>query len=185
MILKRFISYFPAGEANVKRAESGQSLVEFALVLPLFLAIVFGIIDAGWMGYQAAAFNYSYANASWELASSSIVDYDYRAVGAGTVSNSVAETAIKDSLAASALPGYDPNEVSVAVQDITLENSQSNYTIPDRKGDESAASRVERRLNVKATVVYHTKPLVGFSLFSTSVEKNLEFTRLVGVEHRE
>lgn len=185
MMLKLLVAYPSAEKPSAKRTESGQSLVEFALVLPLLLAIIFGIIDAGWMGYQAVAFNYSYANASWDLASSNIVDYDYRAVDKGTVSNSVAEEAIKDSLGASALPGYDPDEVSVVVQDATLENSQSSYAIPDRKGDEREASRVERRLSVKATVVYHTKPLVGFSLFSTSIEKSLEFTRLVGVEHRE
>lgn len=185
MIVKRLIAYSSASKSSASRCESGQSLVEFALVLPMFLAIIFGIIDAGWMGYQAAVFNYSYANASWELASSSIVDYDYRAVDRGTVSHSVAAAAIKDSLAASALPGYDSDEVSVTVQDVSLENAQTKYSIPDRKGDPGEASRVERQLNVKATVTYSTKPLVGFSLFSTNIEKDLEFSRLVGVEHRE
>lgn len=177
---------YPSVEKTAKICtEAGQAAVEFALVLPLLLAMIFGIIDAGWMGYQAAAFNYSYSNASWDIASSSIVNYDYRAVSKGTVPNAVAQTAIKDTLHEAALPGYNPDDVMVTIQEVSLENAQSNYMIPDRKGNESPASRVERRLDVKATLVYYTKPLVGYSLFSTRLEKELEFSRLVGVEHRE
>lgn len=167
------------------RSEEGQSLVEFALVLPVLLAIVFGIIDAGWMGYQAAAFNYSYAHASWDIVSSSIVDYDYQATGRRDVLDSVAAAAIKESLGKSALPGYDADSVVVVVNEVALENDQSSYMVPDRNGNEASATRVERSLSVKATVTYDTRPLVGYSLFSTSVEKELEFDRLVGVEHRE
>ncbi len=35
-----------------KKNESGQSLVEFVLVLPLFALILMGIIDFGWMFYN-------------------------------------------------------------------------------------------------------------------------------------
>lgn len=165
--------------------ESGQSLVEFALVLPILLALVFGIIDAGWMGYQAAAFNYSYATASWDIASSSVVDYDYAAAGTAAIPSTVAESGIRESLKKSALPGYDPDNAIVTIEEASLSNAKSNYKIPDRNGDEEPASRVERSLNVRATIVYYTKPLVGYSLFSTRIEKELEFNRLVGVEHRE
>ncbi len=178
-------TYSLVGQAKGEHAEEGQSMVEFALVLPLLLALIFGIIDAGWMGYQAAAFNYSYANASWDVASSSIVDYDYDAVNTGTVPDYVAEAGIKESLRKSALPGCDPDDSIVTIHEATLSNERSSYTVPDRNGDEAPASRVERRLSVHATIVYYTKPLVGYSLFSTRIEKELEFTRLVGVENRE
>lgn len=49
------------------RKESGQSMVEFALVLPVFLMILFAIIDFSWIGYQYICFDYSYREASWEL----------------------------------------------------------------------------------------------------------------------
>lgn len=50
-----------------KRKESGQALVEYALVLPLFLAALCATIDCAWIGYQYICFDYSYREASWEL----------------------------------------------------------------------------------------------------------------------
>ena len=41
------------------RKEKGQSLVEFAVILPVLLIIVFGIIDFGWLFYNQAALNNS------------------------------------------------------------------------------------------------------------------------------
>jgi Flp pilus assembly protein TadG len=40
-----------------RRARRGQALVEFALVLPIFLLIVFGIVDVGRYVYLTNAFN--------------------------------------------------------------------------------------------------------------------------------
>jgi Flp pilus assembly protein TadG len=40
-----------------RRAHRGQALLEFALVLPIFLLIVFGIIDVGRYVYLTNAFN--------------------------------------------------------------------------------------------------------------------------------
>lgn len=185
MMRKSLFTYRTFNKIADRHAEGGQSLVEFALVLPLLLAMIFGIIDAGWMGYQAAAFNYSYATASWDIASSSIVNYDYGSVATSSVPDSVAEAGIKESLRKSALPGFDPDDSLVTIQTVSLANAKSDYTIPDMHGNEASASRVERSLDVRATVVYYTKPLVGYSLFSTRIEKELEFNRLVGVEHRE
>lgn len=37
---------------NKKKHESGQAIVEFALVLPLFLLLVMGILDFGWLFYN-------------------------------------------------------------------------------------------------------------------------------------
>jgi hypothetical protein len=35
-----------------RRRQSGATVVEFAIVLPLFVAILFGIVDYGWYYYQ-------------------------------------------------------------------------------------------------------------------------------------
>jgi Flp pilus assembly protein TadG len=42
---------------HAKRASRGQSLVEFALVFPIFMLVVFGIIDVGRYVYVTNAFN--------------------------------------------------------------------------------------------------------------------------------
>lgn len=54
------------------KRESGQSLVEFALVLPIFLLLIMGIIDFGWLFY-----NYiSVANSARNAARIACVEYD-------------------------------------------------------------------------------------------------------------
>ena len=37
--------------------EDGQSMVEFALILPIFLLILCGIIDFGWLFYNQLSLN--------------------------------------------------------------------------------------------------------------------------------
>lgn len=39
------------------RKEDGQSMVEFALILPIFLLILCGIIDFGWLFYNQLSLN--------------------------------------------------------------------------------------------------------------------------------
>ncbi len=52
---------------NIRCHEDGQAMVEFALVLPLFIILLCFIIDCGWIGYQCILFDYAYRDASWEL----------------------------------------------------------------------------------------------------------------------
>ena len=40
-----------------RRREDGQAMLEFALVLPIFLLILCGIIDFGWLFYNQLALN--------------------------------------------------------------------------------------------------------------------------------
>lgn len=54
------------------RGESGQSLVEFALVLPLLLALLCAIIDFGWLYYNQITLN----NAAREGARYAVIHYD-------------------------------------------------------------------------------------------------------------
>lgn len=56
---------------KTKRNEKGQALVEFALVLPLLLALVCGIIDFGWIYYNQISLN----NAAREGARYAVVHY--------------------------------------------------------------------------------------------------------------
>ena len=53
--------------------ESGQAMVEFALVLPILLALLCGIIDFGWVYYNQITLN----NAAREGARYAVVHYDH------------------------------------------------------------------------------------------------------------
>ena len=46
------------------RRESGQAIVEFAIVLPLFMLLVMGIIDFGWLFYNYISVENSARNAA-------------------------------------------------------------------------------------------------------------------------
>ena len=41
----------------MKKREDGQAMVEFALILPIFLLILCGIIDFGWLFYNQLSLN--------------------------------------------------------------------------------------------------------------------------------
>ncbi len=41
----------------LRRGEDGQAMLEFALVLPIFLLILCGILDFGWLYYNQLALN--------------------------------------------------------------------------------------------------------------------------------
>jgi hypothetical protein len=50
--------------SKLKKSEKGQSIVEFALVLPLLLTLLCGVIDFGWIySNQYRVENASYAGA--------------------------------------------------------------------------------------------------------------------------
>ncbi|HEY4544504.1 MAG TPA: TadE family protein [Tissierellaceae bacterium] len=50
-----------------RKTEKGQMLVEYAMVLPVFLIVLFSIIDLGWLVFQKNTFNYACRRASWEF----------------------------------------------------------------------------------------------------------------------
>ena len=54
------------------RTEKGQAMVEFALVLPLLIALLCGIIDFGWLYYNQITLN----NAAREGARYAVIHYD-------------------------------------------------------------------------------------------------------------
>lgn len=67
--------------SRARSSERGVSMVEFALVVPLFLVLVFGIMEAGWLFAQLTETR----NAAREGARLAVVDYgDANAIGAET-----------------------------------------------------------------------------------------------------
>lgn len=179
----RFRRFFAPALRRIA-GERGQAATEYALVLPLFLALVFGIMDFGWMGYQMASFNYAYTHAGWSVVAADMVDYDYTATRTGRISSAVAAEAVADEIGARALPGYDPACLTVTVTDAALTNITSTYGVPDRWGNRAEGTGVTRTLTVDAQVSYTARPLVGFSFMAVTSTRHLSFSRVVGVERR-
>ena len=72
----------------LKKNEKGQSMVEFALVLPLLLLIVCGIIDFGWIfGNQLMADNAIREAARACAITSSLTQYELETLAEDTVSS--------------------------------------------------------------------------------------------------
>ena len=77
------------GTPSDRRRERGASLVEFAVVVPLFLILLFGIMEAGWLFAQQVEVR----NAAREGARLAAVDF-------GTSSEIISETCSRASLSA-------------------------------------------------------------------------------------
>lgn len=172
--------------------ESGQTLVEFVLVLPLFLVLLFGVIDFGWIAYQKACFDYSRIHASWDFAELNLSDPrygSYDSKGEVTVTDGVAD-AVKHAIAdAPAMKGFDPNQLSVSEASITLSNTDRDLEVPDRTGAPSSSAngvksqQVARQAHLKAKVSYGLESLAGF-FGPLTVTETVDVTHAVGNQTR-
>lgn len=87
--------------------EKGAAIVEFAIVLPLFLTLVFGIMEAGWLFSQQVEMR----NAAREGARLAVVDHG----DAGTIVTAVCDRADLSSNGASVDIAADLTSVTVTV----------------------------------------------------------------------
>ena len=176
-----------------KRRTSGQALVEFALVFPLFIMILFAIIDFGWMAYQKAAFDYSRIHTSWDYAgldvgnpSSTTFNWSYEQTDptkSQTYTTGV-QAAVKTYIEKAPSIGFDKNELTVENAKVTISNVPSESTVPDRKGDATKATRVTRQARLEATVKYNVKPIIGLLIQPVEVTENIDVTHVVGDQTR-
>lgn len=180
---------------TAKRRTSGQALVEFVLVFPLFITILFAIIDFGWMAYQKAAFDYSRIHTSWDYAgldvgnpSSTTFNWSYEKTGPTESSNTYddtrVQTAVMESIKKAPSIGFDTHELTVTNAKVTISNVPSESTVPDRKGDATKATRVTRQARLEATVKYNVKPIIGLLIQPVEVTENIDVTHVVGDQTR-
>ncbi len=94
--------------------EKGASAVEFAIVLPLLLTLVFGIMEAGWLFAQQVEVR----NAAREGARMAVVDYPNP--GSGSSPDIVAQVCSRASLSA--------DRASVAIVDTTNDSARVTVT---------------------------------------------------------
>lgn len=154
-----------------KNNENGQAVVEFALVLPLFLLLIFAIIEFGWMFY-----NYiSVENAARNAARIACVEYQQIEqqdnLGSGTDLNFAMldnYTAVKTAVDASGNPTYDPSKSNAFYGIITDDEADIVRTV---KSTVSKIIPEDRYDNVNINVVYtydETFVSNGSNIYSTS-----------------
>lgn len=178
-----------------KRRTSGQALVEFALVFPLFIMILFAIIDFGWMAYQKAAFDYSRIHTSWDYAgldvgnpSSTTFNWSYEQTDptkSQTYTTGV-QDAVMESIKKAPSIGFDTSELTVTNAKVTISNVPSESTVPDRKTDPdpTKATKVTRQARLEATVRYNVKPIIGLLIKPVEVTEKIDVTHVVGNQTR-
>lgn len=179
-----------------KRRTSGQALVEFALVFPLFIMILFAIIDFGWMAYQKAAFDYSRIHTSWDYAgldvgnpSSTTFNWSYEQTDptkSQTYTTGV-QDAVYESIKKAPSIGFDTSELTVTNAKVTISNVPSESTVPDRKQpdpDPTKATKVTRQARLEATVRYNVKPIIGLLIKPVEVTEKIDVTHVVGNQTR-
>ena len=178
---------------TAKRRTSGQALVEFVLVFPLFITILFAIIDFGWMAYQKAAFDYSRIHTSWDYAGldvnnpSSTIYLSYKETDPTKSSKTYTDgvpDAVKASIEKAPSIGFDVNELNVTSAKVTLSNVPSESTVPDRNLDATKATKVTRQARLEATVKYNVKPIIGLLIQPVEVTENIDVTHVVGDQTR-
>ena len=170
---------------NTFLKESGQALIEFALVFPLFLLILFAIIDFGWIGYQKASFEYGYMQASWYVSADDLNDYDTleNTPSKKTYIGSVVADVLREDLEDSSI-GIIPTNLSVRNARATLYNEKGSFSVPGPSGKaDNEAEGITRYMDVSASIVYEVQSLtfLGKTLFGDnfSFKKDLDRTRVV------
>lgn len=146
---------------RIRNREQGASLVEFALVLPLFLLLVFGIMESGWIFAQLTETR----NAAREGARLAVVDY-------GSASQIAAETCNRAAFSGSGADVVvvtkgnvtDPVADTSASVSVTIVKSYASLTgfldpvFNGVKLDSTVEMRVERPLsNLAPNTTYPTE----------------------------
>lgn len=59
-----------------KKNEKGQAMVEYAIVLPIFLLVMMFLMEIGWITYQKVIFDYTCRNTAWEIGNIQVKGYE-------------------------------------------------------------------------------------------------------------
>lgn len=170
-----------------KRKESGQALVEYALVLPAFLAVLCMTIDCAWIGYQYICFDYSYREASWELSvpGDNNAGVEYKLTGpdaAGLIMSNMEATALgitKENLSIDT--GDDEDTALIDLWSV----KKTDYYPAAARPNYETGTNYWRYMHIKAKLTYEVYPPtpVGQALLGNHLTytKNLDKTRLKSI----
>lgn len=146
------------------RKETGQTLVEFALLIPIFLALVFFIIDLGWITQNYLTFDYAYRIAATQM---NITESE-----SGNKANKHIKT---ETVALSPLPKLTNANLSVSDSIITVTTEPIDYYTPDGSGGTDRHTRRWTYADVYSNLTYKMNPVtpIGKAIFG----ENITFTK--------
>ena len=157
-----------------KKSEKGQSTVEFALVIPIFLFLVFFILDVSWINYQIISFDYGYRQASWKI---SISDPD----------PSISRTLTGSSVSSLLSTNVVDNSIGVIPSNLTIYSATLNLwsdTITDKYPGSSYGSyeyqtNYWRYMRIRANFVYKIYPItpIGKIFFGSVITKSKQLDK--------
>ena len=114
---------------HIIKKEHGQAMVEFALVLPILLLLIGGIIDFGWIFFNQISAN----NASREAARFVAVHYTEAPISKNIIN---AKTAAEDKIEENVLSSFEMDANSVTVSsDKPLNPADADYITVSLKGN--------------------------------------------------
>lgn len=149
---------------NKFRKDNGQTLVEFALVVPVFLAFVFFIIDLGWITQNYLTFDYAYRVAATQMKITQ------------SESGNQANNHIKnENVAVSPLPNLTTANLSVSGSIITVTTEPVDYYTPNASGGTDRHTRRWTYADIYSNLTYQMKPItpIGKTIFG----ENITFTK--------
>ncbi len=186
-----------------KRRESGQSLVEFVLVLPLFAAILMGIMDFGWLFYnyigvensarnaaRVACIEYETVNVNFDntsteydlpvvLARYKIEDYETYGLPKYKVTKTIEDPATGGQIPVDYYEIQDLLDAATAElpKSVTFEDVTVKYSSDEKANGQYTGYRVkQKRPNGDVTVTVHAKMHVLtpiLGMFSDHMQFNL------------
>ena len=178
------------------RNEQAQAMVEFALVLPIFLGIVLFILDAGWIAVQRTAFENGFMHATWTVSAEQIGDTgSHFEDEEETVYTIGVGDALKANIKEGNIWGLFSDNLSVSEASATCYNeAKQDLYVPSTDGKELNATSITRYMRLKAKISYDIYPLtfVGGTLFFPKGEglqkitlvKEYDATRVLKSESR-
>ncbi len=176
-----------------RRRESGQAMVEFALVLPLFLLLVMGILDFGWLFYNYIGIENSARNAA-RIACVEYTDTCYDTTQKRPISTKNFDPkVVENNTDEDAYTDEERHIVSTVANSIpdsvNIESIKITYTYDDRIqqnnawNDYNVVDRSEGDVQVTVKGKIHVlTPVLG--VFSDHMQKNLTATSTYKVETR-
>lgn len=134
-------------------------MVEFALTVVMFFAVVFAVVDIGWIGYQIIAFDYGYQHVSWKFFfewNGSIIRQQGEA---GLSENELIRRRLISSIGM-----VNQNDLTVSNGKFTVYKEKIGKTF--LRGDkESIMKDTKMSMNIQATIEYRVRALTPLGLY--------------------